>query len=440
MVTGALVASLATSVAIAQTAAQTDSSPASFIDMPAGVARVLEHPSLAGARVGIQAAILSTGEIVLSHGADDLFAPASVTKLFTTATALSRLGAHFVWRTPLAYAGTRSGTTIDGDLWVLGRGAPDLVEERLWIAANWIADNGTTRITGDIVVDDRYFDAERYGNGWPGGRQVSEAYHAAISASMANFSARRVDNEWTAVDDPAIYLGERLQDLLGKAGVELRGTARRPSPEELGRVPEPTFDGTDLGRASVPSPLNWLYDVESEPLGRLVMDVNKFSNNIMAESLLKTLGAVEYAAPGTATKGLAVVAQFLQEELELPVNSYIQADGSGLSRLNRFAPSQVVELLTRAQRDFHIGPELLASLKLSGLDGWNPAPFRSGPLRGELRVKSGHIRGVNTLSGLVHTDSGETLVFCTMVNDHRAQQWEVDQRMAEIASVLMRTY
>ena len=408
--------------------------------MPAGVARVLEHPSLAGARVGIQAAALSTGQLLASHRADELFAPASVTKLFTTATALSRLGAHFVWRTPIAYAGTRQGDAIHGDLWVLGRGAPDLVEERLWIAANWLAEDGLARITGDIVVDDRYFDAERYGNGWPGGRQVREAYHAAISATMANFSARRVNNEWAAVDDPALYLGTRLQALLGKAGVELAGMARRPTPEELSRVPEPAFDGTDLGRSSVPSPLTWLYDVESEPLGRLVMDVNKFSNNIMAESLLKTLGAVEHAAPGSATKGLAVVAQFLQDELDLPVNSYVQADGSGLSRLNRFAPSQVVELLTLAQRDFHIGPELLASLKLSGLDGWNPAPFRSGPLRGELRVKSGHIRGVNTLSGLVHSDSGKTLVFCAMVNDHQAQQWEVDQRMAEIASALMRAY
>ena len=395
---------------------------------------------MAGARVGIQAAVLSTGELLLSHHADELFAPASVTKLFTTAAALSRLGAHFVWRTPLAYAGTHRGNSIDGDLWVLGRGAPDLVEERLWIAANWLAESGLANITGDIVIDDRYFDAERYGNGWPGGRQVHEAYHAAISASMANFSARRVDNNWAAVDDPALYLGERLQDLLGKANVALGGMVRRPSPEELSRIPAPTFDGTDLGRASVPPPLTWLYDIESEPLGRLVMDVNKFSNNIMAESLLKTLGAVEYSAPGTAAKGLAVVARFLLDELDLPVNSYVQADGSGLSSLNRFAPSQVVELLTRAQRDFHIGPELLVSLKLSGLDGWNPAPFRSAPLRGELRLKSGHIRGVNTLSGLVHTDSGKTLVFCAMINDHRAQQWEVDQRMAEIATVLMRTY
>ena len=183
--------------AVVASAAAADANPqkrpsARFVDMPAGVARVLEHPSLAGARVGLHAALLSTGELVLSHRADELFAPASVTKLFTTATALSRLGAHFVWRTPLAHSGPRSGSSIDGDLWVLGRGAPDLVEERLWIAANWLAEDGVTRITGDIIVDDRYFDAERYGNGWPGGRQVQEAYHAAISASMANFPALAV--------------------------------------------------------------------------------------------------------------------------------------------------------------------------------------------------------------------------------------------------------
>ena len=86
-------ASLAvTSAAAAQTGSGNSASPTPFVDMPASVARILEHPSLAGARIGIQAAVLSTGELLLSHHADELFAPASVTKLFTTAAALSRLG------------------------------------------------------------------------------------------------------------------------------------------------------------------------------------------------------------------------------------------------------------------------------------------------------------------------------------------------------------
>jgi D-alanyl-D-alanine carboxypeptidase/D-alanyl-D-alanine-endopeptidase (penicillin-binding protein 4) len=183
-----------------------------------------------------------------------------------------------------------------------------------------------------------------------------------------------------------------------------------------------------------------LYTIRSEPLARLVMDLNKFSNNVMAESILKTMGAVEYGTPGTTTKGLAVVARFLNEDLDAPLNSYIMADGSGLSDLNRFSPHQVVDLLIHAYSDFHIGPEFVASLKLGGVDGWNPRPFRDPPLVGEMRLKSGHIRGVNTLSGYAHTESGRVVAFCVLINDHRSQQWEIDQRMAEISQVLLASY
>jgi len=220
----------------------------------------------------------------------------------------------------------------------------------------------------------------------------------------------------------------------------VRGIVRRPLPDELAQVPAPEFSGSDLGLGSVPRPLTGLYAIESEPLGRVVMDVNKFSNNVMAETLLKTMGAVEYGSPGTTTKGLAAAARVLGEEIGLPLNSYVQADGSGLSRLNRYSPFQVMSLLQHVRTDFHVGPELMASLKLSGLDGWNPAPFRQPPLLGEARVKSGHIRGVNTLSGFIHTASDRTLAFVAMVNDHRSQQWEIDQRMAELVDILIRDY
>jgi len=409
-------------------------------DVPTAIEEVLRHPTLAGARTGLLALTLPDRNVLVSRNADDSFAPASVTKLFTTAAALWKLGGHYVWRTPLAYRGTKRDGRIDGDLWILGRGAPDLVEERLWIAAQWLAEDGLTEIDGDIVVDDRYFAGSAYGQGWPGGRQTSEAYHAPISALMANYAAQRGDDGWNAVADPPLHFGARFAALLGKAGVQVGGSVRRPDSNELAAVPGPDFRGEGVGRESVPAPLVSLYDIASEPLGRLVMDVNKFSNNVMAETVLRTLGAVAYGAPGTDTKGLAVVTEFLQDQLDVPVNSYVQADGSGLSRQNRFTPAQVVELLEYAQRDFHVGPELLSSLKVSGLDGWSPAPFKHEPLKGELRVKSGHIRGVNTLGGFLHTENDQVIVFAFMVNDHSAQQWEIDQRMAEIAVALIREF
>ncbi len=421
-------------------AAQTDGGAAPGLPDP--VRHILAHPTLQGARFGALAVELPSGRVLLSHRAEELFAPASVAKLFTTAAALDRLGPHFLFRTPLAIHGSRQGPRIEGDLWVLGRGAPDLVEERLWLAARALYEEGVRTITGDLVLDDRYFDHELYGTGWPAGNQVREAYHAPISALMANFAAvRAADGDgWEAVPDPPAHFGQVFAELLGRAGVQLLGRTRRPTPEEAELVPAPSFAGLNTGEASVPPPLTPLYVIESEPLGRLVMDINKFSNNIMAESLLKTLGAVEYGAPGTATKGLAVVARFLERKVGIPINSYVQADGSGLSRLDRFSPAQVIRLLEYAFHDFHIGPELVASLKLSGLDGWNPAPFKREPLAGELRVKSGHIKGVNTLAGFLHTGSGHVIAFCAMVNGHSAQQWQIDQRMAEIAQSLIQGY
>jgi len=420
--------------------AQSAAPAAAVSSLPAAIEDVLRHPTLAGARVGLLAVTLPDRAVLVSRNAHDTFAPASVTKLFTTAAALWKLGSHYVWRTPIAYRGTKREGHITGDLWILGRGAPDLVEERLWIAAQWLAEDGLTQIDGDIVVDDRYFAGERYGQGWPGGRQVTEAYHAPISALMANYAAQRGDEGWDAVADPPMHFGARFAELLDQAGVRVRGTVRRPDAAELDLVPGPDFRGRAVGRESVPTPLVSMYDIASEPLGRLVMDVNKFSNNVMAETVLRTLGAIEYGAPGTDTKGLAVVTEFLQGQLGVASNSYVQADGSGLSPQNRFTPTQIVNLLEYAERDFHVGPELLSSLKISGLDGWSPAPFKYAPLKGELRVKSGHIRGVNTLSGFLHTEHDRLIVFAFMINDHHAQQWEIDQRMAEMAVALIRDY
>lgn len=423
----------------AQTVAQDGDGP----ELAPEIASIMAHPSLRQATIGLLVLDVDTGERLVDHDADQLLAPASVNKLFTTAAALWRLGPTFVWQTPLAFRGELAGAagdTLAGDLWALGRGAPDTVEEQLWIAARAIRAGGIARITGDIVVDDRFFDAARYGEGWPGGTQVREAYHAPIGALIANYSAYREGDDWVAVEEPDLYFGERLHELLDLAGVAVAGVVRRPDDAELSTMPMPEEVDPGNSRIGLPEGLTLLYTIHSEPLGRLVLDLNKFSNNVMAENILKTLGAAEYGRPGTATKGLAVVAQFRHEALGTSLTGYVQADGSGLSSLNRVSPRQVVELLQFAYADFHLGPEFIASMKISGRDGFNPRPFRDPPLVDEMRLKSGHIRGVNTLSGYAHTASGRVVALCLMINGHRSQQWEVDQRMAEISRVILSSY
>ncbi len=420
----------------ARTVAQNGGDP----ELAPEMASIMAHPSLRQAAIGLLVLDVDTGERLVGHNADQLFAPASVNKLFTAAAALWRLGPAFVWQTPLALRGELGGDTLAGDLWALGRGAPDTVEEQLWIAARAIEARGIARITGDIVVDDRFFDAARYGEGWPGGTQVREAYHAPVGALMANYSAYRDGDDWVAVEEPDLYFGERLHELLGLAGVEVAGVVRRPDDAELSAMPMPEEVDPGNSRIGLPEGLTLLNTIHSEPLGRLILDLNKFSNNVMAENILKTLGAAEYGHPGTATKGLAVVAQFRHEALGTSLTGYVQSDGSGLSSFNRVSPRQVVELLQFAYADFHLGPEFVASMKISGRDGFNPRPFRDPPLVDEMRLKSGHIHGVNTLSGYAHTASGRVVAFCLMINGHRSQQWEVDERVAELSRVILSSY
>ena len=135
------------------------------------IAAVITHPTLEEATIGILAVDLASGEVLIDYIADKPLIPASVNKLFTVAAALWRLGPAFVWQTPLAYTGSQLGAddeTITGNLWALGRGAPDIVEEQLWVAARAIHASGIRLINGDLVVDDRYFDNERFGQSWPG--------------------------------------------------------------------------------------------------------------------------------------------------------------------------------------------------------------------------------------------------------------------------------
>jgi len=436
---GLAIALLVMLVAPAGVGAQDGSASA---ELSPELAAIMAHPSLDEAVVGLLVVDAASGEVLVQHQADDLLAPASVNKLFTAATALWRLGPAFVWQTPLAGRGelSPSGDILTGDLWALGRGAPDTVEEQLWLAARAIHSRGIRRIEGDLVVEDGYFDNERFGEGWPGGGQVSEAYHAPVGALMANYSAYREGDEWVAVEDPDLHFGARLYELLRLAGVDITGGVRRPNAEEDAALA--TSGEIDAGnsRIGLPEGFTLLYTIHSEPLGRLVLDLNKFSNNVMAENILKTLGAAEYGHPGTATKGLAVVAKFRNEILGTSLTGYVQSDGSGLSRLNRVSSRQVVELLQFAYSDFHLGPEFVASMKISGRDGFNPRPFRDPPLLDEMRLKSGHIRGVNTLSGYAHTDSGRVVAFCLMINGHQSQQWEIDQRVAEVSQVILSSY
>jgi serine-type D-Ala-D-Ala carboxypeptidase/endopeptidase (penicillin-binding protein 4) len=134
---------------------------------------IIEKSELASARWGVSVISLSDGQTVYSRNAKRLFTPASNMKIFTTGVALDLLGSDYRWRTSV-YADTQpdANGTINGDLRLYGRGAPDLVTLKtnanpsLAQLAEDLYNRGVRRVSGNVIGDESYFRGEPVGDGW----------------------------------------------------------------------------------------------------------------------------------------------------------------------------------------------------------------------------------------------------------------------------------
>ena len=160
--------------------------------------------------------------------------------------------------------------------------------------------------------------------------------------------------------------------------------------------------------------------------------VNKRSQNFYAESLLKVLGA-RVCGRGSWAMGLKVVAELL-DEVGIRRGSYRQADGSGMSRGNRFTARQITALLHHMF--FHRwGKEFLQSLAYSGEPdlGWR-SRLADPPYRGNIFAKTGTLRGVSSLSGYAKATSGRLYAFSILLNGVRS-----DDAARRAQNALLRT-
>ena len=323
-------------------------------DLAARIRTFIEAPRFAAATWGIQVTDLDTGRVVFEHNAGKYFIPASTTKLFTAALALERLGPDRKLRTSL-YASGRPGPdgVLTGDLVLYGRGDPALAspwtgspfqEDPLEAMAVRLQTLGIRAVQGDLVGDDSYFTAPPYGPGWEwedlgftyGAEPTAlTVHHGAVDLwvypapvpgrpcflfaqpghglfTFANQTgtgparpvrAERRPGEETIrvtgslppgaapvrlgvpVRDSARFAAQLLARALARHGIQVRGRVRsvhaqdRPAPMD-------------------PSGLAELAWVESPPVGDLVRDLLKRSDNLYAQLLLLQVGAAAEGAPG----------------------------------------------------------------------------------------------------------------------------------------------
>ncbi len=409
-----------------------------------------------GARLGLHILSLNKGDVLLDHKGGELFVPASNVKLITTAAALRALGPDYTFKTSLYFEGGRSGGTLKGNLYLKGSGDPTLVSERMWLLARAVGWRGIRRIEGDLVADDGFFEEEEE-------RRKPEgiaAYGAISGALSLNFNvatlyvspgAKKGNRPIVVLDPESEYLKIENMASTGARGTRLTLRVHRADAGEQdtitlnGRMPlgsrtrryyvsithpwqytARTFKtfllrrGVSLEggvrRGRVPPDAELLLVQESRPLSAIIADLNKLSNNFVAEQLLRTLGAEVQGEPGSAEKGLAALRAFLWD-LGLPAGSFRLADGSGLSRRNRLSPKALVRVLGHMFGDFRLRPEYVASLSVMGVDGTAERRLGGTPAERRIRVKTGLLHRVQALSGYAVTRRGETLAFSILVND-----------------------
>jgi D-alanyl-D-alanine carboxypeptidase/D-alanyl-D-alanine-endopeptidase (penicillin-binding protein 4) len=201
------------------------------------------------------------------------------------------------------------------------------------------------------------------------------------------------------IDDPAHLAAWRLARMLEERGVRVlrepqaRYRAGREAPEKAGSEA--------------------LALAEPEPLGRDLVTINKVSQNVHAELLLRRLGAAR-GKPDVAG-GLTAVREMLGRA-GVAERAATLADGAGMSPYNRASPRGMVTMLRwAAGRPW--GAALRASLPVGGVDGTLSRRFREGGLKGRIFAKTGSLTAANALSGYLLTVRGETLVFSLIAND-----------------------
>ncbi|RPJ59585.1 MAG: D-alanyl-D-alanine carboxypeptidase/D-alanyl-D-alanine-endopeptidase [Acidobacteria bacterium] len=449
---------------------------------------IINKPVYRRAEWGLDIRTLEDDAPIFVYNSDRLFPPASNLKLFTTSTALDRLGPDFRFTTQVAYEGSLvAGNHLTGNLVLFGQGDPDLSGSIRTLPnqfahfdaiAQSVRDFGITEIAGDIIGDDSYFAFAPYGDGWMPSDLVRD-YGAPISALSFNNNlitlslrpSRKVGQPASAT----VYPSESLLNVTNKTRTVRRGRTsvqwvRKPGTDTVslrGQVPlrgggtSQTFlvkdpalytarllrerlikngikvkgiararhAGDSLGRP----PSHPVYVHQSPPLLDVISHTNKKSQNLYAEILLRTLGA-RVKGVGSDQAGLEVVYEYLGEAGITASNARLH-DGSGLSRYNLITPRAETMLLAHVASKPYFS-DFLDTLSISGLDGTMRGRLVHGP--GFLRVfaKTGSLQNVTTLGGYIRTNSGMMVSFSILNNNHSYSSDTAKRAIDQICSLL----
>jgi len=399
---------------------------------------------------------LSDGKSLFEIDSKVLLTPASVSKLVTSAAALVKFGPSKQFKTRFYRSGPLKNGTVSGDLVVVGDGDPYLVSELLWQFAADLRHMGIREIRGDLVIDNSLFDSVGRDESRKNGLSKStHAYDSPVSAFGVNFNTvalaiapgTGVGKKGLINLDPYQISGVKIENRtktsgsLASNGVKVvresnqNGTQKlvasgliskekslqkiyRSSNNHLltsGETVRAFLKAEGIfikgkvrpGRKKTTDVL--LYELSSYPLSRIVEGLNQYSNNYIADVLVKRMGAAfpikgpaDGPHQGSYKNGKAVLAAFLKENVGIK-SRFVMENGSGLSTKNKLSADQITSLLVYMSKKMDVFPEFLNSLPASGRTGTLKKRFSNDKLKvlfGKVRAKTGTLKTPHSVSAL----------------------------------------
>ena len=392
------------------------------------------------------------GNFIYEYQGNKGLSTASTQKIFTAGAALETLGKNYTFKTTSSYSGSLSGGTLNGNLFVSSNGDPTLGSWRYeaYKPENFkkklieaIKKAGITKISGDLVIDDSYFDHQTIPGGWPwddsgnyygagvwginwrenqfdiningtdfksfsyplegvkwlndlkaGGSSdqslIFTAPHSGVALINGMLPGGKTVTVSGSVPNPPLQLGVEVKQWLQESGLEISGKTLTCSQLEMDGKPVPEIPKNNI-----------ILHYESPTLDKIVYWFLRKSINMYGETLIKTLGK-EKKGNSSFKSGVSYLKEFWKAKGINP-NMINFADGSGLSPQNYVSAKAEVQALLYAKKQ-----------------SWFDAYYDGFPMQDNgMKMKSGTMRDTKSFAGYHTAKDGKKYVFSIIINNYQ---------------------
>lgn len=438
-----------------------------------------------GANLTLKVQTVGQSEPIYAFNSEQQSLPASTLKVITAIAALIELGESFQFKTQFeTNAALNSEGQLEGDLIIRFTGDPTLTRQDVRNLVSGLKKQGVKSISGDLIVDVSAFAGQDKAPGWPW-NDLTQCFNAPPSAAIIDrncfsltLKANKVD-EYATVEIASFYPVNVLSNVivLPKGSKDASYCELDVMPGELNRYlltgcmvernealplafsiqdgasysgaivknelahAEIQFEGQIRRQGLLRPEANALVIHQSAPLRELLTKMLKKSDNLIADTVFRTIGQHRFKTSGTWRNSELAIRQILKQSANIDLANNIIVDGSGLSRHNLITPSMMMNVLqfigiNDKQLNF------ISMLPEAGKDG--TLAYRGGldaaGVNGKVNAKTGALKGVYNLAGFITAASGQKIAFVQFVTGYSVPPGEEKNRRAPLVRFESRLY